>query len=119
MKARTFVHDHYSLDAGESPTGHAAAILGGLALVGVGIALVFTVALLPVGLVVGLLGLSIFGAGVFGHVRSPLKFNELMGTIVSLAGMAIGITLTLAIVTFVAGFAITVCVLLFGWVRQM
>src|SRR5438046_6165919 len=119
MKAHTFVHDHYSLDAGESPTGHALAIMGGLLLVAVGVGLALTVALLPVGVVIGLLGLFIFGAGVMGHISSPLKFKDLLETIVSLAGMAIGLTFTLAIATFVAGFVITVCVLLFGFIRQV
>ena len=118
MKGHTFVHDHYSLDAGESPTGHALAILGGLVLMAVGVGLAFTVALFPVGLVVGLIGLFIFGAGVFGHINSPLKFKDLMETVVSLAGMAIGMTFTLAIVAFVAGFAITVIVLLAGLIRH-
>jgi hypothetical protein len=118
MKALAFVHDHYSRAAGESPTGHAAAILGGLVMMTVGIGLVYTVALLPVGLVVGLLGLSLFGAGVFGHIRSPLKFKDLMETVVALAGAAIGMVFTLAIAAFVAGFVGTVLVLLFGWIRH-
>ena len=83
-----------------------------------GLGLVLTVALLPVGIVVGLLGLFIFGAGVFGHIRSPLKFKDLMETIVGLAGAAIGMTFTLAIAAFVVGFAVTVLVLLFGWIRN-
>ena len=57
MKAPTFVHDHYSAGVGESPTGHAAAILGGLITMAVGTGFVLTVALLPVGIVVSLLGL--------------------------------------------------------------
>jgi hypothetical protein len=118
MKAQTFVHDHYSADAGESPTGHALAILGGFLLMALGVGLVLTVALLPVGVVVGLLGLFIFAAGVIGHIDSPLKFKDLLETIVSLAGMAIGMTFTLAIAVFVAGFVITVLVLLFGVVRS-
>jgi hypothetical protein len=117
-KAHTFVHDHYSLEAGESPTGHAAAILGGVVMMAGGLALAFTVALLPVGLVVGLLGLLVAGGGVFGHIRSPLKFKDLIETIVSLAGAAIGMTFTLAIAAFVVGFAVTVLVLLFGWIRH-
>lgn len=118
MKAHTFVHDHYSLDAGESPTGHALAILGGLVLMAIGVALAFSVALLPVGVVVGLMGLFILGAGVFGHINGPLKVKDLLETIVSLAGMAIGMTLTLAAAAFVAGFAITVLVLLVGWIKH-
>jgi hypothetical protein len=118
MKAQTFVHDHYSPQVGESPTGHAAAILGGLVLMAAGLGLMFTVALLPVGLVVGLLGLFIFGAGVFGHIRSPLTVKDLMDTIVGLAAAAIGMTFTLAIAAFVVGFGVTVLVLLFGWIRH-
>jgi predicted CXXCH cytochrome family protein len=114
----SFVHDHYSVGAGESPTGHAAAILGGVILMTAGVGLVYTVALLTVGVAAGLLGLFIFGAGVFGHISSPLKFKDLMGTIVSLAAMAIGLTFTLAIATFVVGFAVTVLVLLFGLIRH-
>jgi hypothetical protein len=118
MKGHTFVHDHYSPAVGESPTGHAAAMLGGLVMMAAGLGLVFTVALLPVGLVVGLLGLFIFGAGLFGHIRSPLKFKDFMDTIVGLAGAAIGLTFTLAIAAFVMGFVGTVLVLMFGWIRH-
>ena len=119
MKAHTFVHDHYSPDVGESPTGHAAAILGGVAMMVVGLGLALSVAFLPVGVVVGLLGAFICGAGVFGHIRSPLKFKDLMDTMVGLAGAAIGLTFTLATVAFVVGFTATVVVLLFGWVRHL
>jgi hypothetical protein len=118
MKPLTFVHDHYSPEAGESPLGHAAAILAGLAMLLVGVALALTVAVLPVGVVVGLLGLLIFGGGVFGHIGSPLTFKDLMDTIIGLAGAAIGLTFTLAIAAFVAGFVGTVLVLLFGWIRH-
>lgn len=118
MKSQTFIHDHYSPEAGESPTGHAAAVLVGAVLMAVGIALALTMALLPVGLAIGLLGLLIFGGGVFGHIRSPLKLKDLLDTIVGLAGAAIGMTFTLAIAAFVVGFTATVLVLLFGWVRQ-
>ena len=58
MKAHSFVHDHYSTEVGELPPGHAAAMLGGLVMMVAGLGLSLTVALLPVGLVVGLLGLS-------------------------------------------------------------
>jgi hypothetical protein len=119
MKAQTFVHDHYSAEVGESPAGHAAAVLGGIILIVAGAGIAATVALLPVGLVIGLLGLLIFGGGIFGHIRSPLKFKDLMGTVVGLAGAAIGMTFTLAIAAFLVGFAITVVVLLFGWVKTL
>jgi hypothetical protein len=118
MKAQTFIHNHYSTQVGESPTGHAAAVLGGLVMMVAGLGLVFTVALLPVGIVVGLLGLFIFGAGLFGHIRSPLKLKDLMETVVGLAAAAIGMTFTLAIAAFVVGFGVTVLVLLYGWIRH-
>lgn len=118
MAAHTFVHDHYSPEVGESPTGHAAAMLVGLVMMAAGIGLACTVALLPIGVVVGLLGLLVFGGGMSGHIRSPLKLRDLMETIVGLAGAAIGMTITLAIATFIAGFALTVFVLLFDLVRD-
>ena len=119
MKAQSFIRDHYSVEAGESPTGHAAAILAGLVMMVAGAGLVLTVAFLPVGVVVGLLGLLMLVGGVFGHIRSPLKFRELMDAVVGLAAAAIGMTFTLAIAAFLLGFALTVLVLLFGWFRNL
>jgi hypothetical protein len=118
MKASTFVHDHYSVDAGESPTGHAAAMLVGLVMMTGGLGLALTVAFLPVGIVVGLLGLFVCIAGFVGHVRSPLKLRDLMDTIIALAGAAIGMTIALAIAVFVIGFVSTVLVLLFEWISN-
>jgi hypothetical protein len=118
MKAQTFVHDHYSQEAGESPVGHASAVVGGLAITLVGIGFLLTVAMLPIGVVVVLLGLLIFGAGLFGHIRSPLGFKDLLETIVGLASAAIGMTFTLAIAVFIMGFVGTVLVLLLGWIRH-
>ena len=89
MRAQTFVHDHYSAEIGESPVGHAAAILAGLLLMVLGGGVAATVAMLPVGLVIGLLGFLILGGGVFGHVRGPLKFRDLASTLIGLAGAAI------------------------------
>jgi len=118
MKAHTFVRDHYSLAGGESPTGHAAAILGGLVAMAVATGLMLTVALLPVGIVIGLLGLFIFGTGVFGHIRSPLKFSDLMDTMVGLAAAAIGMTFTLVIIASLVGLTVTVLVLMIDWIRN-
>ena len=114
----TFVHDHYSSEVGESPTGHAVAILGGLLLIVVSIALAMTVALLPVAVTLGLLGLFIFGAGVWGHIAGPLKLTDLMDTVIGLAGAAIGLTFTLAVTLLVVGFVATVLVLVFDLVRN-
>jgi hypothetical protein len=117
MKAHTFVHDHYSPEVGESPTGHAVAILTGVVMMMVGLALVLTVAMLPVGVVVGLLGLFTFAGGIFGHIRSPLKFRDLTDTVIGLTAAAIGMTFTLAIAVFVVGLMVTLAVLMFGWIR--
>ena len=118
MKAQTFAHNHY-FAAGESPTGHAAAVLGGLAMMAAGLGLVLKVALLPVGVAIGLLGMLILTGGVVGHIRRPLKPRALMDAVVGLAAAAVGMTITLAIATFVVGFAATVLVLLFGGIRRL
>ena len=44
--------------------------------------------------------------------------NDLMDTVVGLAGAAIGLTFTLAIAAFVMGIVGTVLWLLFGWIRS-
>ena len=118
MKLPAFIQAHYSPQSGESPVGHAMAVLAGLVLMLVGAGLVFSVVFVPVGVVVGLLGLFIFGGGVFGHIRSPLKFSDLLAAVVSLAGAAIGATFTLAIAVFLIGFVVTVLILGVDWLRS-
>ncbi len=41
------------------------------------------------------------GAGTFGHIQRPVKFRDLVDAVVSLAGAAISITFTLAVLLFV------------------
>src|SRR5689334_2044225 len=103
MKATTFFHRHY-LAAGESFTTHAAAVLVGLVMMIVGAALAATVAFLPVGVVIGLLGLLIMGGGIFAHIQSPVKFQDLADAVIGLAGAAISLTLTLAVALFLVAF---------------
>ena len=53
--------------AGETFLGHAAAVIVGFVMMIVGLAMGVTMVLLPVGLVVGLMGVAIFVAGLFAH----------------------------------------------------
>jgi hypothetical protein len=115
MTVQNFIHRHYSPAFGESPTGHAIAILAGLALIVIGGALVMSIVLLPAGIAIGALGLLVLGAGVFAHITSPLTFTDLMDAVVGLSGAAITLTFAIAIVAVVAGFGISVVVTVFEW----
>ena len=53
----------------ESLMGHLAIALVGFVMMVVGLAMGVTMVLLPVGIVVGLLGVAIFVAGLFGHIN--------------------------------------------------
>jgi hypothetical protein len=52
----------------ESLMGHLAIALVGFVMMIVGLAMGVTMVLLPIGIVVGLLGLLIFIGGLFGHI---------------------------------------------------
>jgi hypothetical protein len=115
MTVQDFIHRHYSPVMGESPTGHAVAILSGLVLLVIATALIVSMVFLPAGVAIGVLGLLILGAGIFGHIMSPLTIADLMDAIVGLSGAAITLTFAIAIGAVVAGFGITVFVSLFRW----
>jgi hypothetical protein len=118
MTVQDFVHRHYSQAVGESPTGHAVAVLAGLVLIAIGVALVVSVVFLPAGIAIGVLGALILGAGVFAHILSPLTFTDLMDAVIGLSGAAITLTIAIVIVAFVAGFGITVLVSLLRWLAS-
>jgi hypothetical protein len=118
MTVQDFIHRHYSPAVGESPTGHAIAVLAGLALIVVGAALVVSVVFMPAGIAIGVLGVLILGAGVFAHIMSPLTFADFMDAVIGLSGAAITLTIAIAIVAIVAGFGITVFVSLFRWLAS-
>ena len=61
---------------GESPAGHAVAVLAGLLLIAIGAALVVSVVFLPAGIAIGVLGALILCAGAFAHILSPLTFTD-------------------------------------------
>lgn len=53
----------------ESLLGHVAAVIVGLIMMVVGLALGVTVIMLPVGLVIGLIGAAMFVGGLFAHIN--------------------------------------------------
>ena len=118
MTVYDFIHRHYSPAVGESPTGHAVAILGGLALILMGGALVASVVFLPAGIALIVLGMLILGGGIFAHITSPLKFADLMDAVIGLSGAAITLTLAIAIAAVVAGFGITVVTSFLRWLMN-
>ena len=118
MTVHDFIHRHYSPAVGESPAGHAVAILAGLALIVIGAALVVSVVFVPAGIAIGVLGVLIFGAGLLAHITSPLKVSDLMDAVVGLSGAAITLTFAIAIVAVAAGFGITVLVSFLRWLMS-
>ena len=118
MTVQDFFHRHYSSAVGESPAGHAIAILAGIALIVIGTAFIVSVVFLPAGIAIAVLGVLILGAGIFGHIMSPLTFAELMDTVVGLSGAAITLTFAIAIAAIAAGFGVTVLVSMFRWLAN-
>ena len=115
MSVRSFVRRHYSPEVGESPIGHAAAILAGLMLLALGGGLVALVVFVPAGVVLGVLGLAILGGGIFAHIQSPLNLSDLSDAFIGLVGGAIAATFAIAVATMVIGFGIAVLVSAFRW----
>ena len=56
------------IESTESLIGHVAAVIIGFVLMVIGLALGVTLVMLPVGVVIGLLGLAIFVGGLFAHI---------------------------------------------------
>jgi|RhiMetdeSRZDD1v2_1073273.scaffolds.fasta_scaffold2086284_2 small-conductance mechanosensitive channel len=115
MRVQAFLHRHYSSDVGESPVAHAVAVLTGLVLMIVGAALAASLILLPLGVVTGLVGVMLFGAGVWAHIQSPLTLRDLMDTIVTLTSAAVAGTFALAILAAALGLALTAAFEIFQW----
>jgi hypothetical protein len=118
MTVQDFIHRHYSPALGESPTGHAIAILAGLGLTAIGGGLVMSIVFLPAGIAIGVLGVLLLGAGVFAHITSPLRFSDLMDAVIGLSGAAIALTFAIAIGAVAVGFGVTVLVSLFRWLMN-
>lgn len=82
-----------------------------------GLALVLNVALLPVGTVIGLLGLFVLADGVFAHIARPLKVRDLVDAVIGLSGAAIALTFALAVVFFLVAFGAGTFAAMFEWLR--
>jgi uncharacterized membrane protein len=61
---------HKIIKAGERIAGHVFAIIGGILLMIIGLALGVTMVLLPVGIPIGLVGVLLFVWGMFGRFKS-------------------------------------------------
>ncbi len=118
MRVHAFLHRHYSAQVGESPAGHAIAIVIGGALMAGGAGLAVSVVFLPVGVVIGLLGTFLFTEGVFGHIGRPLKARDLADALIGLAGGAIALTFALAVVFFLVTFGAGTIAAFVEWIRQ-
>jgi small-conductance mechanosensitive channel len=116
MSVQAFIHRHYSPDVGESPVAHALAVLVGLVLMTIGAALAASLILLPLGSVIGLVGIMLFGAGVWAHMQSPLTLRDLMDTIVTLTSAAVAGTFALTILAAAIGFGMTALFEIIQWI---
>jgi hypothetical protein len=118
MSVQTFLHRRYSSQVGESPAGHAIAIVTGAAMVALGIGLAVSVVFLPVGAVIGFLGLFILVEGVLAHIERPLKLRDLVDSMIGLAGAAIALTFALAVVFFLVSFGAGTIAGVIEWLRE-
>ena len=118
MMVQDFIHRHYSSAVGESPTGHAIAVIAGIALTAIGAALVVSVVFMPAGIAIGVLGVLILGTGIFAHITSPLRFADLMDAMIGLSGAAITLTFAVTIGAVVVGFGISVFVSVLRWLMN-
>jgi hypothetical protein len=118
MKVQAFIHQHYSTSVGESPIAHAVAVLAGITLTVASVALLATVVFVPLGAVIGLLGLMLLGAGVVGHLQSPITFTDAMDAIVGLTGAAIAMTFMLVSAAIVLGLAFAALFEVVQWIAR-
>ena len=58
----------------------------------------------------GVLGMLLFGAGVFAHIKSPLRLSDLMDAVIGLSGAALAFTFAIAVAAVAVGFGVTVLV---------
>ena len=118
MSIRSYLRQHYSTTAGESPVGHAAAILAGLALVIIGGGLIASVVFAPLGMPTTVLGLFVLAGGLFAHIQSPLSAKDLVDTVIGLSGAAIAATFAIVVAAMVVGFGATLIVTFFRALMQ-
>jgi hypothetical protein len=115
MTLQTFIRQHFSTASGESPVGHALAIVVGFVLLVISTVLLASIPWIPAGVVIGIAGLLALIFGVWGHITSPVNLEDLADSMVKLTGAAIAMTFGLAAAAMVAGFVLTVLVSLIRW----
>ena len=118
MSVHTFLHRHYSSQVGESPAGHAIAIVTGTAMVALGIGFAASIVFLPLGAVIGFLGVFFLVEGVLAHIERPLKLSDLLDAMIGLAGAAIALTFALAVVLFLVSFGAGTIAGVIEWLRE-
>jgi hypothetical protein len=116
MKVQEFVHRHYSASVGESPIGHAAAVVAGILLMGVAAALAASIVLVPLATVIGVVSVMLLGTGLVGHIESGVTFDAALDAVVGLTGAAIALTFALAISAIALGFAFTALFEVAQWI---
>ena len=75
MTGKIGARGHELVEKGERFIGHVVAVVAGFALMVIGLGLGVTMVMLPVGLVVGLLGVLLFVWGLFGHLQGRKGAN--------------------------------------------
>ena len=119
MRVQAFLYRHYSSAVGESPAGHAIAIVLGGLMMAVGVALAVSIVFVPVGVVLGVLGFLVCLEGVFAHIERPLKLRDLVDAVIGLTGAAIAVTFVLAILFFLVSFGAGTFAGVLDWLRQV
>ncbi len=119
MRVHAFLHRHYSAQVGESPVGHAIAIVIGAGMMAMGVGLALSMVFLPIGVVIGLLGTFIFAEGVFAHIERPLKIRDMADAVIGLTGAAIAVTFALAVLFFLVTFGAGTFAAFVEWIREV
>ena len=115
MTVLEIIHRRYSSAAGESPAGHFAAVLAGLGLMAISVVLIASVAAIPPGIVIGLVGIMLVGAGIVGHIKGPLTLRGGLDVVVGLTAAAVPLMLVLIATAMVLGLAFTTLFEVIQW----
>jgi divalent metal cation (Fe/Co/Zn/Cd) transporter len=86
--------------------------------VAVGIGLALSIVFLPIGTVIGFLGLFLLVEGILAHIERPLRLADLVDAMIGLAGAAIALTFALAVVFFLVSFGAGTIAGVIEWLRE-
>lgn len=117
MKVHAFFHRHYSAAAGESPAGHAMAIAAGAVMIVIGGYLMLSLLFLPLGAVIGILGVFVLVEGAIAHIQRPVTLSDACEAAIGLAGGAIAVTFALSVLVLVIVFGAGTFAALIDWLR--